>query len=357
MITKLFLKVLDSSFLKKEDRTKVVDKPIYRIGREADNDWVIACPKRLISRYHCVIERINNSFTINDLSKNGVYINNSSSPIGIGNNGILNDGDILILPGLKISVCFSDTGATAEHDPFLAILPSRGEGPAKKETPHDPIIAATISQSPKVATAYDFLKDRSIAPFESPEVAPQRSFLNYSPTPQRSAFNMDRLPAEKDSFRSALPQTMTIPEDWDKEEVTLTPNNQSNIYSTRNTISEPEDTQTQLLMKLLIEFSKIDKAITNSNNSLISSLLDENRLNSINQSELNLAMQKIEDVSIKISSIIKYNQKISNNNHSSNQTKPVDATTDEAITKTIETTGQTKALNIPSTRGANDELE
>jgi hypothetical protein len=110
-------------------------------------------------------------------------------------------------------------------------------------------------------------------------------------------------------------------------------------------------------MKLLIEFSKIDKAITNSNNSLISSLLDENRLNSINQSELNLAMQKIEDVSIKISSIIKYNQKISNNNHSSNQTKPVDATTDEAITKTIETTGQTKALNIPSTRGANDELE
>jgi predicted component of type VI protein secretion system len=357
MFTKLLLKVLEASYIPKDNRTKIVDKHIFRIGREPDNDWIITCPNRLISRHHCIIEYINNTFTINDLSKNGVFINNSPSPIGLGNSGILSDGDILILPGVKISVSFADTKESTVNDPFLALLPSRENGPVKQDKPKDPIIASVQHQTSTKTSSYSFLDDRSILPPTAPDISSQRQFSNYAPKQQHSELNLDRLPAAQDSIRLALPQTMPIPEDWDIEEEKIIPQNIVASPQKRNSINQPKDTHRQLLLALISEFSKIDKAISNSNDSHLLTLLAEHKLNRLSQSDLELAVKLIEEITIESISIVTKNHINTLDAFFSSNNTQVDETSAESRFRTSEASDQKRALNVPLTGGDINELE
>ena len=304
MITKLFLRIIESSSLSKSQQPKVVEKPIFRIGRDLDNDWVIDCPNRLISRHHCVIERINNTFTISDLSKNGVFINNSPAPIGLGNSGVLNDGDILILPGIKISVTFSADQSSQTADPFLALLPARENGSSKNNTPQDQDPSsptANIDRNTTISGSYDFLKDRSSLPIIDQSID---TVGNHRPWQPSSKPNLDRLSAERDSFRAALPKTLAIPEDWDKEDET--PRQSLSSVRARSEIttnpkpdslpSKPVDLQKQLLLKLLSEFFEIERSFSNSGKSELASILNEQSLNWLRPKDLDLAFQCISKI-------------------------------------------------------------
>lgn len=410
MITKLFLKVLEPTYIPKEERSKFVEKTIFRIGRDSDNDWIIVCPNRLISRHHCVIERIRNTFTINDLSKNGVFINNSPAPIGPGNSGILNDGDILNLSGVKISISFTEINAQQENDPFVALLPARDTGSTKKKLIGDPIISAvTNDKDSDFGLINPPLAARNIPSFKSSSekllTNNQKNFLNNDyeidwsprqiiegpkqldyprdplnlfqskpltqnslstnpPRINRLVFDSDRTPSEKIAFKSALPQVMTIPEDWD-DEALISSNPQPNkIPSIQNLKPDPQQNQKQLLLKLITEFSNFEKIVVGNPQSHIQSLLSETQLNNLSEDNLNLSLNLINEIANVVNKIVreklvkvKREKEIPTNIPANTHNKAIESEIDELASIKIDVTEQKITRHILSTGDATNELE
>lgn len=362
MITKIFLKIIATSSLPKDQQSRVVDKPIFRIGRDLDNDWVLPSPDRLISRHHCVIEHINNTFTLSDLSKNGVFINNSPSPIGLGNSGVLSDGDILILPGLKISVTFSEDQTSQASDPFLALLPTREDGAQTNKRQQETINAAVINLNQSKSDAYDFLKDRASLPIFTKLADISSSEESWQ---TRTKPNFERLPAERDSFRSAMPKTTAIPEDWYKEEDTA-PQSQLSIRTGKDTRINSEnynpapklaDLHTKLLLELISKFSEIERSISITGKSDIASILNERSLEFLKQEDFDTAVGMIEKITqrcIKQTDIRKL--------HSSETPQEVNKLSsndiiDQILQKNNEASEVEKTIDIPMTGGNINELE
>jgi len=74
------------------------------IGRAPDNTWVLVDPERFTSSKHAQIQSSNGEYFITDLSTNGVFINDSPTPLGKGNSVKLNHGDKLRIGQYEISV-------------------------------------------------------------------------------------------------------------------------------------------------------------------------------------------------------------------------------------------------------------
>ncbi len=67
------------------------------IGRSNDNDWVLPDPLRYVSAHHARVHFRDGSFYLEDLSTNGVYVNDQPEPLGkLGSSGYrLKNGDVL----------------------------------------------------------------------------------------------------------------------------------------------------------------------------------------------------------------------------------------------------------------------
>src|SRR5207237_5584716 len=52
------------------------------IGRSADNDWVLPDPLRYVSAHHARVEYRDGHFFLEDLSTNGVFVNDDERPLG-----------------------------------------------------------------------------------------------------------------------------------------------------------------------------------------------------------------------------------------------------------------------------------
>lgn len=78
----------------------VLDKPIVLVGRHPDCDAVIL-NSRKISRKHCAVALVNNSFVVRDLgSMNGVWVNGTrvenQAPVGFGDELMIGDVRFLL---------------------------------------------------------------------------------------------------------------------------------------------------------------------------------------------------------------------------------------------------------------------
>src|SRR5919201_159996 len=51
------------------------------IGRSADNDWVLPDPLRYVSAHHARVEYRDGNFYLEDLSTNGVFVNDDERPL------------------------------------------------------------------------------------------------------------------------------------------------------------------------------------------------------------------------------------------------------------------------------------
>src|SRR5271168_1375368 len=67
------------------------------IGRSADNDWVLPDPARYLSAHHARVQFREGSFFLQDVSTNGVYVNDDMEPLAKrGSSGYqLGNGDVL----------------------------------------------------------------------------------------------------------------------------------------------------------------------------------------------------------------------------------------------------------------------
>jgi len=67
------------------------------IGRSADNDWVLPDPARYVSAHHARVQFREGHFYLQDVSTNGVYVNDATEPLAKrGSSGYrLANGDML----------------------------------------------------------------------------------------------------------------------------------------------------------------------------------------------------------------------------------------------------------------------
>ena len=79
-----------------------------RIGRAADNDWILPDPDRYISSHHCKVEFRAGSWILEDTSTNGVFINGSDVPASVDGVYSLKDGDRLRLGDYEILVSIDE---------------------------------------------------------------------------------------------------------------------------------------------------------------------------------------------------------------------------------------------------------
>ncbi len=86
------------------------------MGRSLDNDWVLPDPERIISGQHAMISYTNGEYYISDTSTNGLFINNSQSALGQGNQVKLNSGDHITLGEYELDVVIADSAGAESNE-------------------------------------------------------------------------------------------------------------------------------------------------------------------------------------------------------------------------------------------------
>lgn len=79
-----------------------------RIGRAADNDWVLPDPDRYVSAHHAQVAFRAGDWILEDLSTNGVFVNGSDTPLSVAGAHTLHDGDRLRLGDYEVLVSIDD---------------------------------------------------------------------------------------------------------------------------------------------------------------------------------------------------------------------------------------------------------
>ncbi|MGH8139248.1 MAG: type VI secretion system-associated FHA domain protein TagH [Steroidobacteraceae bacterium] len=95
------------------------------IGRSADNDWVLPDPLRYVSAHHARVQYRDGHFYLEDVSTNGVFVNDDERPLAKANAGghLLSTGDIIRMGDYQIVVALE-----AEAGQPAALRPDTGAG-------------------------------------------------------------------------------------------------------------------------------------------------------------------------------------------------------------------------------------
>jgi type VI secretion system protein len=79
-----------------ENRSRVFGVNGGTVGRAPDNDWILPDPRRVVSGHHCVVQYHGGKYWLQDISTNGVYVNDADDPVSAGGGRVeLRDGDRL----------------------------------------------------------------------------------------------------------------------------------------------------------------------------------------------------------------------------------------------------------------------
>jgi len=96
------------------------------IGRSADNDWVLPDPRRYVSAHHARVQFREGHFYLQDVSTNGVYVNDDLEPIAKrGSSGYrLANGDVLRIGEYHILAALEQPGDDEPTDTGAAAVPT-----------------------------------------------------------------------------------------------------------------------------------------------------------------------------------------------------------------------------------------
>lgn len=86
---------------------------IWSVGRADSCDWPLPDPSRVVSSCHAEIRVDGERFLIRDTSTNGLFVNQTSEPVGKGEEKPLNHGDRLRMGDYEISVTLHEVAVTS----------------------------------------------------------------------------------------------------------------------------------------------------------------------------------------------------------------------------------------------------
>jgi type VI secretion system protein ImpI len=109
---RLILRILSPVQLPEAASSHVFDEAGGSIGRAADNTWEL--PDNKVSRWHAVISFQGGTFFIEDLSRNGVCLNDWNARIASGRPHPLAVGDTLFIDPYEIEVSLEAGGGRSE---------------------------------------------------------------------------------------------------------------------------------------------------------------------------------------------------------------------------------------------------
>ena len=98
------------------------------IGRSPEADWQIDDPDKFVSRTHCKITAEQDGYVVTDVSSSGLFIDDSSKPLGPGNSARLRSGMRLRLGDYVLWVDVREAGAAARPQARTALAPSEPVG-------------------------------------------------------------------------------------------------------------------------------------------------------------------------------------------------------------------------------------
>ncbi len=93
------------------------------IGRSADNDWVLPDPLRYVSAHHARISFRQGAYLLEDLSTNGVYVNDGAKALGKQAPHKLQNGDLLRFGDYQIAVVI-DADSQQDSAPTTGSVPA-----------------------------------------------------------------------------------------------------------------------------------------------------------------------------------------------------------------------------------------
>jgi type VI secretion system protein len=214
-----------------EAMSRTLDRRGAVIGRGKDSDWMLPDPDRHLSKQHCRIEFRGDRYYVVDMSKNGVFVNESVEPLRQGNMAELNDGDRLTLGDYELDIRIdSDAQQPAsrqqqipdEFDPFVQESFDRPELPVERRSSEADFRGEMLI--PNTDPSID-----PIAELAGPENRPLGGDQQLIPedfdlitglpkTPvHEGAPQKDHAPAEQQYFRPPSAARTPIPEDWGDE--------------------------------------------------------------------------------------------------------------------------------------------
>ena len=198
-----------------QNASKVFGEGGGTIGRVAGNDWVLPDPERFISSRHAIIRYMNSSFSLEDVSVNGVFVNGAPQAVGAGND------PMMIRQGDRIQI--------GDYEMFASIVDSADDLPGSNMVAPDPMHTSpptgplTSPTSPTTTPAASAIGP--VDPLEMLGAAPP------APPPAAPGAMSDHSPAISDSFippgpignfdapgpaaGSAGAGGSAIPDDWD----------------------------------------------------------------------------------------------------------------------------------------------
>jgi type VI secretion system protein len=93
------------------------------IGRSADNDWVLPDPLRYVSAHHARVQFRNGRFYLQDVSTNGVFVNDEAEPLSRrGSDGYpLSNGDVFRVGDYQIVVALDSEAEEPSPDAGAAV--------------------------------------------------------------------------------------------------------------------------------------------------------------------------------------------------------------------------------------------
>jgi len=173
------------------------------IGRGADNDWALPDPDRFISTRHAIIRFMNSMYSLEDVSVNGVFMNDQQTPVGAGNDPvIIQNGDRMQIGDYEIQASIVDEAPVGVDKEQPAESPiTSPTGPTTSTTTPPSTNASTIGP----VDPLELLGDAPAEP-AAPQAPP--SF------PDHSAATSDYFkPPEPPG--GGIPEGAEIPDDWD----------------------------------------------------------------------------------------------------------------------------------------------
>ncbi len=91
------------------------------IGRSADNDWVLPDPQRFVSAHHARIHYRDGLYILEDISTNGVFINDEERPVGKRGAHVLQNGDIIRFGEYQVVAMVESRASVAESSGQYAV--------------------------------------------------------------------------------------------------------------------------------------------------------------------------------------------------------------------------------------------
>ena len=222
------------------------------IGRSDDCEWTLIDSDRFVSKKHLAISYRNQQFVLTDISSNGVIINNAVSPLGRGNEHILQAIDTLIIGKHVVNV--EDINFDVEDvNPFQAqhddgdllglIMGARAPSEPMQE-PQDLFkIPESSDLFADLKPASDLgLEDLLSSPIKSPAV---NEFSNFNE--QSNPFNVSVPSAAPVSVAfksetnntSVKPDDAIIPDDWEMFDTMSTVGNFESPIETDISVTPP----------------------------------------------------------------------------------------------------------------------